>query len=99
MPLTFEPPLQLRITETKKKIHFMCMSIWPALMSYTMFMQCLQRPEKSMGSSRAGVLDGCEPGCGCWEVNLVLLKEQPLLLTAKPPLQPHHQRHLKMKFY
>ena len=29
---------------------------------------------------------GCEPPCGCWDLNSGLLEEQPVLLTAEPPL-------------
>ena len=35
-----------------------------------------------------GVIDSCEPLCGCWESNLGLLEDQPVLLTTKPSLQP-----------
>jgi hypothetical protein len=31
---------------------------------------------------------GCEPSCGCWELNSGALEEQTVLLTAEPPLQP-----------
>jgi hypothetical protein len=32
--------------------------------------------------------DGCEPPCGCWDLNSGPLEEQSLLLTAEPSLQP-----------
>jgi hypothetical protein len=32
--------------------------------------------------------DGCEPPCGCWELNSGPLEEQSVLLTAQPSLQP-----------
>ena len=32
--------------------------------------------------------DGWEPPCGCWELNSGPLKEQTVLLTAEPSLQP-----------
>jgi hypothetical protein len=32
--------------------------------------------------------DGCEPLCGCWELNSGPLEEQPVLLTAEPSPQP-----------
>ena len=35
-----------------------------------------------------GVTDSCEMPCGCWELNLSLLEEQPMLLIAEPFLQP-----------
>jgi len=34
------------------------------------------------------ITDGCEPPCGCWELNLGPLEEQSVLLTAEPSLQP-----------
>jgi hypothetical protein len=33
-------------------------------------------------------LHGCEPPCGCWKLNTGLLKEQSVLLTPEPSLQP-----------
>jgi hypothetical protein len=35
------------------------------------------------------ITDGCEPPCGCWELNSEPLEEQSVLLNAKPSLQPH----------
>jgi len=34
------------------------------------------------------ITDGCEPPCGCWELNSGPLEEQPVLLTTEPSLQP-----------
>jgi hypothetical protein len=34
-----------------------------------------------------GITDGCEPPCGCWEINSGPLEEQPVLLTTEPSLQ------------
>ena len=36
----------------------------------------------------AGVTDSCEPPCGCWELNLGPLEEQPVLIDAEQSLQP-----------
>ena len=33
------------------------------------------------------ITDGCEPPCGCWELNLGPLEEQSVLLTTEPSLQ------------
>jgi hypothetical protein len=33
--------------------------------------------------------DGCEPPCGCWELNSGPLEEQFMLLTAEPCHQPY----------
>jgi hypothetical protein len=37
------------------------------------------------------ITDGCEPPCGCWELNSEPLGKQPVLLTAEPSLQPRVQ--------
>jgi hypothetical protein len=34
------------------------------------------------------ITDGCEPPCGCWELNSGPLEKWPVLLTAEPSLQP-----------
>jgi hypothetical protein len=34
------------------------------------------------------ITDGCEPPCGCWELNSGALEEQSVLLTAESSLQP-----------
>ena len=34
------------------------------------------------------ITDGCEPPCGCWQLNSGRLEEQSVLLTAEPSLQP-----------
>jgi hypothetical protein len=45
---------------------------------------------KPVGQKRAPDLisDGCEPPCGCWELNSGPLEKQPVLLTSDPSLQP-----------
>ena len=44
------------------------------------------------GQKRAPDLipDGCEPPCGCWELNSGPLEEQAMLLTTEPSLQPSY---------
>lgn len=49
-------------------------------------MQCLLRTREDTGWPAAG--DGCEPLCGCWELNSGPLEEQHMLLMAEPSLQP-----------
>ena len=34
------------------------------------------------------IMSGCEPPCGCWELNSEPLEEQLVLLTAEPSHQP-----------
>jgi hypothetical protein len=36
------------------------------------------------------ITDGCEPPCGCWELNSGPLEEQSVLLIAEPSLQPRY---------
>ena len=38
--------------------------------------------------ARDFITDGCEPLCGCWGLNSGPLKEQLVLLTSEPSLQP-----------
>ena len=45
---------------------------------------CLQTLQKTASDP---ITDGCEPPCGCWELNSGPLEEQPLLLTAEQSLQ------------
>jgi hypothetical protein len=35
------------------------------------------------------IVDGCEPPCGCWNLNSWPLEEQSVLLPAEPSHQPH----------
>jgi hypothetical protein len=37
------------------------------------------------------ITDGCEPPCGCWDLNLGPLEEQSVLLPAEPSRQPYKQ--------
>jgi hypothetical protein len=46
---------------------------------------CLQILQKRVSNL---VTDGCEPPCGCWDLNSGPLEKQSVLLTAKPSLQP-----------
>ena len=50
---------------------------------------CLCEGIRSLGT---GVTDSCELLCGCWELNLSPLEEQPVLLTVEPFTEPsdHH---------
>ena len=43
-----------------------------------------------IGQKRAPdlITDGCEPPCGCWELNSGPLEEQAMLLTTEPSLEP-----------
>jgi len=43
--------------------------------------------------------DGCEPPYGCWELNSGPLKEQLVLLTSEPSLQPPELFFFNIYFY
>jgi hypothetical protein len=44
------------------------------------------------------ITDGCEPPCGCWELNSGPLEEQSVLLTTEPSLHPQCLRIFKVRF-
>jgi hypothetical protein len=44
-----------------------------------------------------GVINSCQPSCGCWELNLGPLEEQPVLLTTESSLQPENGLKLRQK--
>ena len=66
----------------------MCMVVLPLNMSvyvclYSMCVKCLCRPEDGDKSPGTGTRYGHEHLCKSWELNLGLLEEQPVLLTAE----------------
>jgi hypothetical protein len=46
---------------------------------------CLQMHQKRASDL---IMDGCEPPCGCWDLNSGPLEEQSVLLPTEPSLQP-----------
>jgi hypothetical protein len=42
------------------------------------------------------ITDGCEPPCGCWDLNSEPLEEQSVLLTTEPSLQPSKKKKKKI---
>jgi hypothetical protein len=48
---------------------------------------CLQTLQKRASDL---VTDGCEPPCGCWELNSGPSEEQSVLLPTEPSHQPQH---------
>jgi len=64
----------------------------PSFFFFNLFILCiwvhccwLQTDQKRASDS---ITDGCEPSCGCWELNSGPLEEQSVLLTAESHLQP-----------
>ena len=56
-------------------IYFLYMSTLP----------CLQTPQKRASDP---ITEGCEPPCGCWELNSGPMEDQSVFLTTEPSLQP-----------
>ena len=54
--------------------------------------------QKHLKRTSDPITDVCEPPCGCWELNLAPLEEQPVLLTTEPSLQPSLV-HVKSKYW
>lgn len=46
-----------------------------------------RRSEEGTGCPGTGLMDSCEPPCGCWESNLDPLQQQ-VLLTTEPSVRP-----------
>lgn len=69
----------------------MCMGVISLLVCMcVVHLQCPQRPE-GVGFLGTEIRDGCESQCGCQELNLALLEEQPAFLIALPSLQPQKE--------
>ena len=54
-----------------------------------MYISTLLLSSDTPGKVSDPIRDGCEPPCGCWELNSGPLQEQSVLLTTEPSLQPH----------
>ena len=59
--------------------------------NYVIQAWCPRRPEEGIRIPETRVTDGCEPPCGCWELNLSYGDVRAELLTAGPgsSLLPH----------
>jgi hypothetical protein len=53
-------------------------------MSMSALTTCMPACQKRVSDP---ITDGCEPPCGCWELNSGPLEEQSVLLTAEPSPQ------------
>ena len=51
--------------------------------TYPVCVQCWRWPVEGDRLLGAGVPGGCEPLCGCWELNPDSLQEEPVLLADK----------------
>jgi hypothetical protein len=79
-----------------KGVHHYCLSIGPFKFLLLFFKDlftlliwlrcsCLQTHQKR---SSDPITDGCEPPCGCWELNSGPLADQTVHLAPEPSLQP-----------
>ena len=50
---------------------------------YSILLACIPSGQKKAPDL---ITDGCEPPCGCFELNSGYLEEQPVLLTTEPTL-------------
>ena len=50
--------------------------------------------EEGIRQKRASeaLIDGCEPPCGCWELNLGPPEEQPMFLSTEQSLHPPYSQ-------
>jgi hypothetical protein len=74
-------------SEFLKKDLFVCLFVCLFIICNSC-LQTLQERESDL------VMDGCEPPCGCWDLNSGPLEGQSVLLTTEPSPQP-----LKVNFY
>ena len=63
------------------------MGVLPECVSVHYMQADPRRPEERVRSQGTRVTGGCELPCGCWELNLGPLEEQPVFLTSEPSLQ------------
>ena len=66
-------------------ILFFLVSIYLFIMC-TIF--CLVCMPEGLKRAPGPIRGGCEPPCGCWELNSGPLEDQAMLLTSEPSLQP-----------
>ena len=78
----------LPIGESKQVIAFLPLKkrFIIVICKYTVSVICLHIHQKRASDL---IMDGCEPPCGCWDLNSGPSEEQSMLLTAEPFLQPH----------
>ena len=70
------PPQSFYVSFFEKELFIVCTHV---------HCSCLQTHQERVSDP---ITDGCEPSCGCWELNSEPLEEQSVLLTAEPSFQP-----------
>lgn len=82
-----------------KIYYFMCKGILFACMSmYYLCAMCPQKPEEEdIGFPWMGVLGSCELAHRCWELNLSLLEQQPVLSYLSSPISACHSMYVAVR--
>ena len=62
---------------------------------YTVFCLCVGLQARR--GHQTPFTDGCEPSCGCWEMNSGPLEEQAVLLMTQSSIHPTRKQFLKKK--
>lgn len=81
-PSTSETALMASFLVLKICFCFMCVRVLWLHVCLCTCVQFLQRSKEVVKAPRPGVIDSWEPPCGQRELNLNLLREQPMLLTT-----------------
>jgi hypothetical protein len=88
---TMLPTTSMRSTSSFRNcfpsFYFIYMAVLPVCVSAPCTCLVSMEASRVVGSTGTGVTDGCELPCGCWELNLGPLQEQPGYLAANPPPQ------------
>jgi hypothetical protein len=69
-----------------------CQVIYLLILCIFVHCSCFQTYQRRASDP---ITDGCEPPCGCWELNSGPLEEQSELLNGEPSLQPLSSYFLK----
>jgi hypothetical protein len=78
-------PLALECWDQRHVCHtLLALSLFKNICLYTIHYSCLQTLQKTASDF---VTDGCEPPCGCWDLNSGPVEEQSALLNAEPSHQ------------
>ena len=81
----FDGYLKIQILMSMFYLTMGALSAWKSV--YHIHDCCPQRPEEGIGSPGTRATYCCQPLCGCWELKLGSLEEQPMLLAADLSLQ------------
>jgi hypothetical protein len=72
-------------------IKLVCVTVVVSFFFKDLFISCMWVHCSSLQTYQkraSDITNGCEPSCGCWELNSGPLEEQSALLTTEPSLHP-----------